>query len=295
MNLRKDHFGYLRRKYFALVEPILSDTAYANMLLLRWFGRGDINTPTTFNEKIQWLKVFNRNQIYTHLVDKYAVRDYVKEKIGNEFINELIGVWDSPFDLDWMALPNKLALKCTHGSGMNILIRNKFAVNQDEVKKQLSCWLKQDYSKLGREWVYRNIPRRIIAERLLTDCDGKPPKDYKVFCFNGVPKYIQVDVDRFEKHRRAFFDTSWQKQPFCLYYEFYSDDLPKPKYLDVMLNAAQILSENIPFVRVDFYAIPQVIFGEMTFFPGNGTESFYPSEWDLLLGDMLILPKKSTR
>ncbi|CAH2031086.1 conserved protein of unknown function [Trichlorobacter ammonificans] len=265
------------------------------MLLSRWFGRGNISNPKTFNEKIQWLKVFHRNLGYVKLADKYAVRNFVKEKIGNEFLNELIGVWDSPFELDWTALPVQFALKCTHGSGMNLLIRDKFSVDQVEINKQLSCWLLMDYSKLGREWVYKDIPRRIIAERFLTDYDGQIPKDYKIFCFNGVPRYIQVDVDRFEKHRRAFFDTSWKKQPFCLYCESYNNDLPKPKYLDVMLDAAQTLSENMPFVRVDFYAIPQVIFGEMTFFPGNGTENFYPSEWDLLLGDMLVLPQISTR
>lgn len=288
--MRKDHFGYLKRNIFNFFAPILSDVLYANVLLLRWFGKGNVKHPKTFNEKIQWLKIFNRNPIYVQLADKYAVRDYVKTKIGEPFLNELIGVWSSPSEIEWDRLPEKFVLKCTHGSGMNILISDKACINQHLIQEQLALWLKQDYSKLGREWVYKNIHRKIIAEKYLKDDEGNVPVDYKFFCFNGVPKYVQVDIDRFKNHRRVFFDKLWQRQPFDLYYDSYDGDLAKPKYFELMLDVASKLSSNIPFVRVDLYAIPEVFFGEMTFYPGNGTEHFYPAEWDLILGDMLILP-----
>lgn len=290
MNLRKDHFGYLQRVFIDAFGYILSDATYANMSLLRWFGGGNVYNPKTLNEKINWLKVFYRNPLLVRLADKYSVRDYVKDKLGDMFLNELIGVWDNPFEIDWSALPMQCVLKCTHGSGMNVFIKDKNVVDQCGIQQQLSCWLKEDYSKLGREWIYKDIPRRVIGERFITDNKDCVPLDYKFFCFNGEPRYIQVDVDRFGNHRRVFFDTYWKRQPFSLHYECFDGELEMPKYLNIMLEAAQKLSGNIPFVRVDFYAIPQVIFGEMTFFPGNGTENFYPSEWDLLLGNMLILP-----
>lgn len=239
---------------------------------------------------MQWLKIHDRNRRYVQLADKYAVRAFVEEKIGKDFLNDLLGVYDTPAEIDWAALPDCFVLKATHGSGMNILVNDKSALDQPKVAAQLRRWLKTDYSRKGREWVYRDSRRRIIAERFLHDASGQIPQDYKVFCFNGEPQYIQVDLGRFGHHRRAFFDTAWQRQPFTILYEPNDGDVPRPLHLPAMMEAARTLAQDIPFVRVDFYALPKLVFGEMTFYPGNATESFQPPDWDLRLGDRLKLP-----
>jgi len=199
-------------------------------------------------------------------------------------------MWSNVSEIDWATLPESFVLKATHGSGMNILVTDKAALNLNKINDQLSSWMVTDYSRFGREWVYRDIPRRIIAESLLHDSTGNVPYDYKVFCMNGEPRFIQVDVDRFGVHRRVFLDVEWQRQAFTILHEQYQGDLEKPVYLDAMLDAAKTLAQGIPFVRVDFYALPKIVFGEMTFYPGNGLEMFSPPEWDLRLGQMLELP-----
>lgn len=236
------------------------------------------------------MKIHDRNPLYVQLADKYTVRSFVEEKIGKEFLNELLGVYESPSEINWSALPNSFVLKATHGSGMNILMEDKTDTNLSQIQKQLARWLQVDYSKLRREWVYRDIPRKIIAEHFLYDANGKVPLDYKVFCFNGEPRYIQVDVDRFGDHTRAYFDTKWERQPFSILYEQYTGHVDQPIHLDTMIGAARALARDIPFVRVDFYALPKLVFGEMTFFPECGTGVFAPTEWDLNLGQMIRLP-----
>ena len=290
MSFKKDYFKFHQRIFFRIVRPLMSDTAYANMSLRRWLGGGDVNNPKTFNEKLQWLKIHDRNPLYVTLADKYAVRDYVKDRVGNCFLNDLLGMWSNVSEIDWATLPESFVLKATHGSGMNILVTDKAALNLNKINDQLSSWMVTDYSRFGREWVYRDIPRRIIAESLLHDSTGNVPYDYKVFCMNGEPRFIQVDVDRFGVHRRVFLDVEWQRQAFTILHEQYQGDLEKPVYLDAMLDAAKTLAQGIPFVRVDFYALPKIVFGEMTFYPGNGLEMFSPPEWDLRLGQMLELP-----
>jgi len=271
----------------------MSDTAYANMSLRRWLGGGDVSHPRTFNEKLQWLKIFDRNPLYVSLADKYAVRKYVEEKIGNDYLNELLGVWNKPSEIDWLALPDRFVLKVTHGSGMNIFVRDKAALDLTKINNQLSRWLAMDYSRFGREWVYRKIPRRIIAEPFLSDAAGNAPNDYKIFCMNGEPRYIQVDIDRFGDHRRAYFDTAWRRQDFTILYAQYPWNVDKPVHLDTMIKAASTLALGIPFIRVDFYALPKICFGELTFYPENGFGCFSPPEWDSRLGQMLELPIRS--
>lgn len=290
MSFKKDHFNFPQRIFFKIVRFLMSDTAYANMSLRRWLGGGDVNNPKTFNEKLHWLKIHDRNPLYVALADKYAVREYVKERVGNHFLSDLLGMWSKVSEIDWATLPDSFVLKATHGSGMNILVKDKAALSLNKLNDQLSSWLVTDYSRFGRQWVYRGIPRRIIAERFLNDATGNAPYDYKVFCMNGEPCYIQVDVDRFGDHRRVYFDAEWQRQAFTILHEQYQGGLEKPVYLDAMLNAAKNLARGIPFVRIDFYALPKIVFGEMTFYPGNGQEMFSPPEWDLRLGQMLELP-----
>ncbi|WP_072016178.1 ATP-grasp fold amidoligase family protein [Leptolyngbya sp. KIOST-1] len=289
MNFKVDHFSIWQRIFYRLVRPVLTDSAYANMSLQRWLNGGNIGCPQTFNEKLQWLKVYNRNPQFCIFADKLSVREYVKEKLGNNYLNELLGVYSSVSDINWSKLPKSFVLKATHGSGMNIFVNEKDSFDKTAAIAKLRYWLKADYSLMGREWIYKNVPRRIIAEQFLRDAEGCIPKDYKVFCFEGEPYCIQVDINRFSDHRRAYFDSDWKRLPFTILYPHYDGEVNKPKYLAAMLEAAKRLSENIPFVRVDFYSLPELIFGEMTFYPGNGTEPFDPPEWDQHLGDKLIL------
>ena len=249
-----------------------------------------METPRTFNEKIQWLKLYDRQPLYTKLADKYAVRQYVNDKIGPEYLNELYGVYESPAQIKYNHLPDSFVMKTTHGSGMNILVHSKREIDINNIAKRLKGWLKLNYYELGREWAYKDIPPKIICEKLLIDENGQPPQDFKVFCFNGTPQFIQVDYDRHLNHTQTFFDTYWKKLSFGKSCPVHDQEIKHPQRLYEMLWAATQLSRCIPFVRVDFYALPQLVFGEMTFYPGNGFSAFHPHEWDLKLGNLLELP-----
>lgn len=288
MNYKEDHFNFIQKTLFYLFESCLTDKQYANALLRRWYGSGNINSPKTFNEKIQWLKINDKNPLYTSLSDKLGVRDYVINKLKNsEVLNNLYYVWERVEDIDFSILPDSFVLKATHGSGMNIIVKDKNKINYSETISRLNKWMKIDYSKFGREWNYKHIPRKIICEKLLLDENGKIPQDFKVFCFNGEPRFISVDVDRFISQKRVFYNLNWEKQNFEILHPQYSGEIKKPTNLDEILGHSKILASNIPFVRVDWYLIPQVVFGEMTFYPGNGTEPIIPSIWDKKLGDLI--------
>lgn len=291
MAISKDHFSVWHKFAFWLSRRWLDDKTYAQWLLNRWLGGGNITHPITFNEKIQWLKLYNRDPLYHDLVDKYAVRKYVLDKIGDSYLNECYGVYDDPNQIDFSQLPDRFVLKATHGSGMNFLIEDKKKLDSAQVVKQLQEWLQVNYYLIGREWAYKGVKPRLICERLLVDESGNLPLDYKVFCFNGIPLFVQVDVDRFANHTRAFFDTNWIQQDFELLYPLPSEQIICPSHLEEMLNCAQALASTIPFVRIDFYAIPEIFFGEMTFYPENGCGPFRPLEWDERLGKLIKLPQ----
>lgn len=284
MTFTKDHFNLAERILYRLSRRWLSDKKYAEWNLRRWLGGGNIDQPTTFNEKLQWLKLYNRDPAYQEMVDKYAVREFVTARIGQRYVNQVYGVYDSSHQIVFSDLPDSFVLKATHGSGMNILVKEKKDIEIEKACLKLDSWLGQKYENYGREWVYKNARPRIVAERMLMDSAGEPPNDYKIFCFHGVPHYIQVDLDRYTNHTRAFFDTNWEKQDFEILYDGTTKAVGRPTKLEEMLLCARALSAGIPFVRVDFYAIPEVIFGEMTFYPGNGYEPFRPVEWDKKLG-----------
>ena len=287
--MKNDRFNIFERFLFFLFRPLLTDYYFAYFSLKRWYGRAELNPPITFNEKLQWLKIYNRQELYVTLADKYAVRAYVEQKIGSKYINEIYGVWNNPLDINIDSLPSSFVLKATHGSGMNLIIRNKSQISQNEIFKKCTSWIKTDYGKLGREWMYSKMRPKIIAERLILDQDGKIPRDYKVFCFNGIAKLISIDVDRFENQKRCFYDRNWIKQDFTTLHNIYEGDIPKPINLDELLLAAETLSKDIIFVRVDFYLTDKLIFGEMTFFPGNCTEPFLPDKYDVEIGKYLTI------
>ena len=251
----------------------------------------EINNPTTFNEKIQWLKLNYKKPEITMAADKYEVREYIKEKIGENYLIPLWEIFDDYKKINFVTLPNSFALKATHGSGWNIICHNKNKLNFKQLNRTLKYWQKTSYYQFGKEWAYKNIKPRFICERLILDENNKSPMDYKFFCFNGVPRFIQIDIDRFETHKRLFYDVKWNKQPFGLLYDIPDFELDPPNNLSLMVNLAEKLASDFPFVRVDFYNLNgKIFFGELTFYPENGTGVFIPQNWDHKFGELLKLP-----
>lgn len=252
--------------------------------------------PITFNEKLQWLKLYDRKLKYTVMVDKYKVREYITRVIGEQYLIPLIGVWNSPKDIDFKKLPNQFVIKCNHNSGLGMYIcQDKAKMDVSKVKKNLKKGLKQDYYLTGREWPYKGVERKIIAEQYLADESGQLI-DYKVHCFNGEPKFILVCKDRFKASglTEDFFTTNWQhmsvKRPKISNSE---EPIKRPVELEEMLEVSKKLSKDIPFLRVDFYIVNhQVYFSELTFFPASGFQRFEPDEWDYIFGEYLKLPDK---
>lgn len=274
----------------------VDDETYIKMLYRILLGEMiDLSSPMSFNEKIQWLKLYDRQSSYTVMVDKYKVREYVAEKLGNQYLIPLLGVWDSPGAIDFTALPDKFVLKCNHNSGTGMCIcTDKANLDIKKVTRELKRGLKENYYLLHREWPYKDVPRKIIAEQYMKS-DAGGLTDYKIHCFNGEPKLILVCKDRFVETglTEDFFSEEWEhldirrpSHPNAVH------PIPKPDELSQMLMLAKILSEGIPFVRVDFYIIDhKIYFSELTFFPAAGFEKFIPDKWDRILGDWLELPK----
>ena len=263
------------------------------------FGRKlDLNNPKTFNEKLQWMKLYNRKPEYTMMVDKYLVRNYVREKIGEEYLIPLLGVWDDPDKIDFDKLPMQFVLKCNHNSGLGMCIcKDKNNLDIEQVKKELRKGIEQDYYLTGREWPYKNVPRRIIAEKYMEDVSGELI-DYKFMVFNGEVKcsFVGSNLYSSEGLHITFYDNEWNIMPLERHYPRSTTPLPKPECFDEMKKLAAKLAKNMPFVRVDFYEVEgKVYFGELTFFPGGGYEEFTPESWDYTLGNWIKLPTKQVK
>lgn len=252
----------------------------------------NLNTPKTFNEKLQWLKLYNREPQYTMMVDKYAVKQYVASKIGSQYIIPTLGVWNHFDEIDFDELPNQFVLKCTHDSGGIVICKDKLKLDKRAAKQKLEYYLKRKYYYVHREWPYKNVKPRIIAEKYMSNDNGEDLNDYKLMCFNGQVKATFVCSDRFSEDglKVTFYDTNWKRMPFERHYPASKTDIARPKTYDEMLILAEKLAFQIPFVRVDFYEVHgRVYFGELTFFPGSGYEEFTPEEWDKKLGDWINL------
>lgn len=282
----------LRRLSFAI-----PDRPYLKMMFRLKMGYPlNLNNPKTFNEKLQWLKLYNRKPEYTQMVDKYAVKDYVAKVIGKEYIIPTIGVWDRFEDIDFSILPEQFVLKTTHGGGGGgiVICKDKSTFDKDAAKEKLKSSLKSDIYKSLREWPYRNVKKRIIAEQYMQDIDSDELKDYKFFCFNGKVQFFKIDFDRFEGHHANYYDN---KGKILTLREV--DLLPPvpgkvkvPDNLNEMIKIAETLSNGIPFIRIDLYDISKrIYFGEMTFFPASGFGKFSPEDADKKLGELLLLPQ----
>ncbi|MFW6008126.1 MAG: ATP-grasp fold amidoligase family protein [archaeon] len=253
----------------------------------------ELENPIKFNDKLQWLKLNWYDPLATRCSDKYKVRKYVKEKIGEKYLNELYEVYESVAEINFTKLPRSFVLKATHGSGMNIICKDKRKINWDEEFKIMRRWLRRTYGLSKVEWVYRDIKPRIICEKYLEGENGKSPKDYKIFCFNGEPKFIEVDFDRHTSHKRNLYDRKWNFiDAEIIYPNKPNKKISKPINFDEMLRVSKILSEDFPHVRVDLYNIfGKIFFGELTFFHESGMGKFKPEEFEVEVGKWLELPK----
>lgn len=280
-----------------VIRSIAPDKWYLSIRYFEHFGKNpDFKNPATFNEKLQWLKINYRKNEFTKMVDKYAVREYIAEKIGKEYLIDLVGgPWENPEDIDFDSLPDQFVLKCTHDSGSVFICKDKKDFDIAEVKKEISKALKFNMYWYGREWPYKNVKPRIIAEKYMVDESGDELKDYKLYCFNGHVEMIQVIWGRNSKPKQNMYSTQWELISLNRK-KFASDpnaDIKKPVKLEEMITLAKKLSKDIPFLRTDFYSInDKIYFGELTFFPASGFVPFEPEFWDKKLGDMINLPDK---
>ena len=288
-----EYMGFisLLKEIFYFFTRFFPDKSYLRLRYFIVMRRGlNLKHPQLFTEKLQWLKLNDRNPQYSKLVDKYEVKTWVVEKIGNEHVIPTIGVYDSFGDIDFKTLPQRFVMKCTHNSGGSIICKNKDVFNIEKAKADIEKQLKKEYYYRCREWPYKNIKPRIIIEEYLDSKDNNL-KDYKFYCFNGVPKCLFVTKDRPDDVKLNFYDLSFQKMPIKYVYPDYDDVDAKPECWDKMLEIAGILSKGIPFVRVDLYEEnKKIFFGEMTFFPTGGFGMFEPKEWDKTFGNWLKLP-----
>ena len=259
---------------------------------LRVGYRLDLKNPKKFNEKIQWLKLFNRNPLYTTLVDKYAVKQYIADKIGEQYIIPTLGVWNKFDEIDFDKLPNQFVLKCTHDSGSYIICKDKTKFDVDSARKKLSSALKRNYYFAGREWPYKNVFPRIIAEKYIEDRNGAIV-DYKFSCFNGNVDCVMVCLDRhINDVKFYFFDKTWNLKRLNVRGKNAPEGftIPKPSCMDEMFEIAAKLSKDIPFVRVDLFECDgKVYFGEMTFYPDSGFDANLLPETDDYFGNLIDL------
>lgn len=304
MNRTKKFVDYLLNNHSALGVALLHrlafvfpDKLYLELMFRLKMGYPlDLKNPQTFNEKLQWLKLYNRKPEYTQMVDKYAVKEYVAQIIGKEYIIPTTGVWDKFGQIDFSALPERFVLKTTHGGGGGgvAICNDKEHFDTAEAKRKLGKSLSVDIYRNLREWPYKNVKRRIIAEEYMQDGSGEL-KDYKFFCFNGRVEFFKIDFDRFVDHHANYYDRNGKLLPFG------EADLPPvpdkkleiPHNIQEMIVLAEKLSAGIPFLRVDLYNIDgKIYFGELTFFPASGMGRFAPSKYDYILGNYINLSGK---
>ena len=279
----------------------LPDKLYLKLVYFaRMWKHLDLKNPCTMDEKLQWLKLYDKNPKYTKLVDKYAVREYIADLLGEEYLIPLLGAWDDPEDIDFNALPNQFVLKCNHNSGRGMCIcRDKAKLDVTQVKEDLRKGLSQDYYLTGREWPYKNIRRRIIAEKYMTDSpDSVEFTDYKFYCFNGYVDCVMCCYERSTGNPKFyFFDRNWELRRYNKRGKEAPEGftMPKPKNMDKMFEIAEKLSEDVgaAFLRVDLYnSCGQIYFGELTFFPGSGFEPNRLPETDRYFGDLIKLDER---
>lgn len=273
----------------------MSDEDYIRRLYKFNMGKElNLDNPITYNEKLQWLKIHDRNPLYTTMVDKYEVKNYVGGIIGDEYIIPTIGVWDDFDDIDFDSLPNQFVLKCTHDSGGLVICQDKKRFDIRAARKKIKRCMKLNFYYTGREWPYKDVKPRIIAEKYMEDAETSELRDYKFFCFDGAVKAMFIASDRQnpnEETKFDFFDVDFNHLNFRNGHPNAKRLPDKPKNYEKMIRLAESLSVGIPHVRVDFYEVGEkVYFGEMTFSHWSGMKPFEPEVWDRIFGDWISLP-----
>ena len=269
----------------------INDEQYLKILYRSRTGQKlNFDNPLTFNEKLQWIKLYDRKPEYSTYVDKYAVRDYIKQSIGEEYLIPLIGVYNNVDEIPWNELPNKFVLKCTHGSGSNIICKDKRKLDIEESKRKLKRWMKKNWFFIGREWPYKNVKPRIICEEFISQ-SNKVPIDYKVMCFNEKAKLIEVHLNRFDtNHTQDFYDVNWNKTKISQGRSSSNIIIQEPVFLKEMLRLSELLAKDKYHVRVDWYEVSgKLYFGEITFFDASGFDLFDNPEDELMLGNWIDL------
>lgn len=274
---------------------LMPDEAYLKLIYRCEMGRKlNLTSPNTYNEKLQWLKLKDRRPEYKTYADKYAVREYLRQTVGEDYLIPLIAVYDRVDEIEWDALPAQFVLKCTHASGTNIICTDKNRLDIETAKRQLNRWMQRDYYWHGREWQYKNMRPRIICEKYLADESDFELKDYKFHCFNGEPKIATVVLNRFQEGgpNGNFYDMAWNLLPFYQHYPPSTSNVPKPKNFEKMKEIACKISEGLLYIRIDYYeAAGQLYMGELTLHPASGWLGFIPESADGLVGSWLELPQ----
>lgn len=275
---------------------ILPDKIYIKKLYKKRLNKElDLKNPKTYTEKLNWLKLYDRNPFYSVLADKYAVRKYVKEKIGEKYLIPLIGVWDNVDDVDFEKLPNSFVLKCNHDNGV-VICKDKSNFDWEKAKQDLLCHYNRNYYKKCREWSYKRIEKKIICEKYMADINQPVLVDYKFFCFNGRVNALFIATNRPVDTRFDFFDRDFNHLPIQNGHPNADNKIDKPLVFDEMIFISEKLSEGFPHVRVDLYYINgQIYFGEITITHFGGFTPLEPEEWELKFGKWIELPKKRRR
>lgn len=288
----------IRGKLLKFVAPVLSDRQFIKLMFYHRVGYWcNLQTPQTFCEKIQWLKLNNQRPDFTKLVDKVDSKGFVERIVGKEYIIPTLGVWDHFDDIDFSKLPDGFILKCAHDSSKGVVVKDKTQIDITSLKKRMEHFQKRSYFMHNREYPYKDVPHRLIAEQFMVNGTDNELKDYKFFCFNGKAEYCQLIADRTTDETIDFYDRSWNHQEFIglnpnVHQALVSEI--KPVNYQEMLEVADKLATaiNHPFVRIDLYNVNgKVYFGEITFFPAGGYGTFRPKVWDSKLGQMINLEK----
>ncbi|WP_339319209.1 ATP-grasp fold amidoligase family protein [Paenibacillus sp. FSL R10-2734] len=280
------------------LEHYLSDIKLIQKKYKRKLGRTlNISEPLLFNDKLQWLKLYWYNPLAKVCADKFEVRKYIKDTIGEKYLNEIYGVYESVEDINLDKLPDSFVLKATHGSGFNLICRDKNKMNWDQEFKKMRGWLQENYYLYNREWVYKDLKPRIVCEKLLEQGERGELQDFRFFCFSGEPKFISVDFNITDKKktRRNLYDLDWNLMSQEISYpKELNIQVEKPIHLDEMINLSKILSHDFPHARVDFYYTKgRVLFGEITFFHQSGMGIIKPEQFELKMGEWLALPQRN--
>lgn len=282
-------------KVFIKCPWLISDKLFLQYKF--WVALGkrlNLKNPNTYNEKLQWLKLYDRRPNYSNMVDKAEAKKVVANLIGEKYIIPTYGVWNRFDDIDFDKLPHQFVLKTTHGCRGIVICKDKTKLDLESVKKTINKSLKNNYFVYGREWPYKDVKPRIIAEKYMVDESGVELKDYKFFCFDGIPKAMFIATGRPHDTRFDFYDINFNHLPFTNGYKNATVEIQKPKNFELMIELAKKLSDGIPHLRVDLYNVNgEIFFGELTFYHWEGLKPFHPKEWDRRFGDWIKLPPKA--